>query len=149
MYKRQPHAKPEKGFYRLIYGRAPMHTFSKTINNPYLNDLRDENSIWINPRIAKIWDLKRGQKIWIKNQDGVISKFPVKVRLTERIRWDSVYMVHGFGHDNKNLSRAYGKGASDSDMITNIKIDPLMGGTGLRENFITFLLDNPHKNIES
>ena len=142
------HAKPDEKYYRLIYGRAPMHTFSKTINNPYLNDLKDENFIWINPRIAKIWNIKRNQKIWIKNQDGIISKFPVKVRLTERIRWDSVYMVHGFGHDNKNLSRAYGKGASDSDMITNIKTDPLMGGTGLRENFITFLLDNPHKNVE-
>jgi len=57
-------------------------------------------------------------------------------------------MVHGFGHDNKNLSRAYGKGASDSDMITNIQTDPLMGGTGLRGNFVTILLDNPHKNAE-
>lgn len=142
------HSRPPKNYYRLIYGRAPMHTFSKTVNNPYLSDLRDENNIWINPRIAKIWNLKKGQKIWIKNQDGVISKFPVKVRLTERIRWDSIYMVHGFGHDNKNLSRAYGKGASDSDMITNIQTDPLMGGTGLRGNFVTILLDNPHKNAE-
>lgn len=86
-----------------------MHTFSKTINNPYLSDLRDENHLWINPRVAKIWDLKQGQEVWLKNQDNVVSGFPIKVRLTERIRWDSVYMEHGYGHNNKKLSRAYGK----------------------------------------
>ncbi len=143
------HEKPPQNYYRLIYGRAPMHTFSKTINNPYLNDLKDTNNLWINPRVADIWGLKYGQEIWIKNQDGKVSDFPVKVRITERIRWDSVYMVHGFGHNNKKLSRAYGKGASDSQMITKVLVDPLMGGTGLRGNFVTILLDNPHKNIES
>ena len=40
------HPEPEEGFYRLIYGRAPMHTFSRTSNNPNLTDLMDENSIW-------------------------------------------------------------------------------------------------------
>jgi len=143
------HEKPPKNYYRLIYGRAPMHTFSKTINNPYLNDLKDTNNLWINPRVADIWGLKYGQEVWIKNQDGIISDFPVKVRITERIRWDSVYMVHGFGHNNKKLTRAYGKGASDSQMVTKVMVDPLMGGTGLRGNFVTILLDNPHKKIES
>jgi len=50
-------------------------------------------------------------------------------------------MVHGFGNTNKKLSRAFGKGASDTEMITNIKIDPLMGGTGMRGNFVTFITD--------
>lgn len=143
------HEKPPKKHFRLIYGRAPMHTFSKTINNPYLNDLKDTNKLWINPRVAKIWNLKNGQKVWIKNQDNVLSDFPVEVRMTERIRWDSVYMIHGFGHNNKKLTRAYGKGASDSEMMTNIPVDPLMGATGLRANFVTILTENPHKNIES
>ena len=143
------HELPPENYFRLIYGRAPMHTFSKTINNPYLSDLRDENSLWINPRVAKIWSLKSGQEVWLKNQDDVVSGFPVKVRLTERIRWDSVYMVHGFGQNNKKLTRAYGKGASDSELMTRLMVDPLMGGTGLRGNFVTILTKNPHKNIES
>jgi thiosulfate reductase/polysulfide reductase chain A len=50
-------------------------------------------------------------------------------------------MVHGFGHTNKRLSVAYGKGASDTEMITQTTTDPLMGGTGLRGNFITFITD--------
>lgn len=137
------HPEPPPNYYRLNYGRAPMHTFSRTANNPNLTDLMDENDIWINPKVAKIWRLKNGQKVWLKNQDGFVSSFPIKVRITERIRWDSVYMVHGFGHKDKRLSRAFGKGASDSEMITRVPVDPIMGGTGLRGNFVTFLLKEP------
>ncbi len=144
-----PHPEPPEGFYRLNYGRAPMHTFSRTANNPNLHDLKKENDIWINPKVAKLWGIKNDQYIWLKNQDGVISNFPIKVRVTERIRWDSVYMVHGFGHTDKKLSRAFGKGVSDSEMITKVQIDPIMGGTGLRGNFVTFITEDPRKEVKS
>jgi thiosulfate reductase/polysulfide reductase chain A len=143
MPKYTEHKQPDPGFYRLIYGRAPMHTFGRTINNPNLVDLRAENSLWVNPKVAKMLYLENGQEVWLRNQDGVVSKFPIKVRITERIRYDSVYMVHGFGKDSKLLTRAYGKGASDSDLITNVKIDPIMGGTGMRENFVEILTEKP------
>ena len=143
-----PHEEPPAGYYRLIYGRAPMHTFTRTANNPNLTDLMDENAVWVNPKVAKEWGLKNNQKIYLKNQDGVESAFPVKVRITERIRWDSVYMVHGFGHANKKLSRAYGRGASDAQMITKVHVDPIMGGTGMRGNFITFSFNKTTKEAE-
>jgi len=149
MPKYTAHPEPPANFYRLIYGRAPMHTFSRTANNPNLTDLKKENSVWVNPKVAKLWDMVAGQYVWLKNQDGAVSSFPIKVRVTERIRWDSVYMVHGFGHTNKKLSRAYGKGASDTEMITNVMVDPIMGGTGMRGNFVTFLTENPVKEVES
>ncbi|MCC7521062.1 MAG: molybdopterin-dependent oxidoreductase [Flavobacteriaceae bacterium] len=141
------HEQPPVNYFRLIYGRAPMHTFSKTVNSPHLNDLRSENNLWINPRVAKIWNLKPGQEVWLKNQDEVASSFPIKVRLTERIRWDSVYMVHGFGHKDKNMTRAYGKGLNDTEMITKVMVDPLMGGTGMRGNFVTILTENPKETV--
>ena len=72
-----------------------------------------------------------------------------KVRVTERIRWDCVYMVHGFGHSEKGLSRAFGKGASDAELITRTQDDPIMGGTGMRGNFVTFQLEKPEKEVES
>lgn len=147
MPKYTEHEEPPEGYYRLIYGRAPMHTFSRTANNPNLTDLMDENSVWINPKVAKNWELKNNQYIWLQNQDGVVSTFSIKVRITERIRWDSVYMVHGFGHSDKRLTRAYGKGASDSELITKVLIDPIMGGTGMRGNFVTFLTENPKKEV--
>jgi thiosulfate reductase/polysulfide reductase chain A len=144
------HQQPPAGFYRLNYGRTPAHTFSRTANNPNLTAIYDENDLWVNPKVARRWGIENGQKVWLKNQDGIISTFPIKVRVTERIRWDSVYMVHGFGHNNKKLSRAHAKGASDTELISNVKVDPIMGGTGMRENFVTFLLEEPQrKEVES
>ncbi len=145
MPKYTAHPEPPEGYYRLNYGRAPMHTFSRTANNPNLTDLMDENVVWVNPKVAKVWELKTGQEVWLENQDGIVSTFSIKVRVTERIRWDSVYMVHGFGHADKKLSRAHGKGASDSELITNVMLDPIMGGTGMRGNFVTFHVDKPSK----
>ncbi|MBN1597570.1 MAG: molybdopterin-dependent oxidoreductase [Bacteroidales bacterium] len=135
------HEEPPDGFYRLNYGRGPAHTFSRTSNNANLTDIMDENVLWINPKVAREWGIKSGQKIWLKNQDGVVSQFPIKARVTERIRWDSVFMVHGFGHNDKRLTRCYGKGASDTSMITRVHTDPLMGGTGMRGNFVTFFFE--------
>ncbi|MBG7630985.1 MAG: molybdopterin-dependent oxidoreductase [Bacteroidetes bacterium] len=142
------HPEPPQGFYRLNYGRAPMHTFSRTANNPNLNDLKSENDLWVNPKVARILGIKTGQEVWLKNQDDIISTFGIKVRVTERVRWDSVYMVHGFGHNNKKLSRAFGKGVNDTQMVSKTMIDPIMGGTGMRGNFVEILTDNPHKNTE-
>ena len=143
-----PHEEPSEGFYRLIYGRAPMHTFGRTSNNPNLTDLMDENKVWINPKVAKEWGLKDDQEIWLKNQDGAVTDFPVKVRITERIRWDSVYIVHGFGHTQKQMTRCFGKGASDTRLVTKVLVDPIMGGTGMRGNFVTFLTEKAEPEVE-
>ncbi len=144
-----PHPEPPEGFYRLIYGRTPAHTFSRTSNNPNLTAIMPENSIWIHPIVAANWQLREGQEVWLKNQDGVVADVPGKVRITERIRWDSVYMVHGFGHTGKLLSRAFRKGVSDSALITRVMVDPVMGGTGMRGNFVTFLTENPEKEVKA
>ncbi len=146
--KYTPHEEPPDGFYRLIYGRAPMHTFSRTSNNPNLTDLMEENTVWINPKVAKVWGIKNNQYIWLRNQDGIRSEFSIKARVTERIRWDSVYIVHGFGHDDKRLRRCYGKGASDTRLISKVHVDPIMGGTGMRGNFVTFEFEPENKEAQ-
>lgn len=143
------HEEPPAGFYRLSYGRAPMHTFGRTANNALLKDLMEENAAWINPKVAGEWGIENGQYIWLENQDGIRSSFPIKARVTERVRWDTVYMVHGFGHTNKNLSRAYGRGASDSELITKVLVDPIMGGTGMRGNFVTFKFESKKEEAVS
>lgn len=137
------HPQPEAGFYRLNYGRAPMHSFTRTTNNKRLRELMSENALWVHPKVAKEWDLKKGQEVWLQNQDNVISSTSIKIRITERIRWDSVYMVHGFGRSDKRLTNSYGKGMSDSELITNVMTDPVMGGTGMRGNFVTFITEKP------
>ena len=139
------HPQPEDGFYRLIYGRVPMHTFGRTTNNKLLNELRSENHLWVNPKVAKLLYLEPEQEVWLRNQDGVLSTFPVKVRITERIRFDSVYLPHGFGQKNNKMKTAFGKGAADSELITRVEIDDVTGGTGMRGNFVEILVEKPQK----
>jgi len=143
------HEQPPPGYYRLNYGRTPAHTFSRTSNNANLLDVMPENDLWVNPKVAKLWELKNGQYVWLENQDGIVSTFSIKVRVTERIRWDSVFMVHGFGHTNKKLTRAFGKGASDTELISKVLQDPIMGGTGMRGNFVKILTEEPKIAVES
>ena len=124
------------GSFRLLYGRAPVHTFSRTQTNPILRDAMDENEVWVNASVGGRMDLESGDYVRLRNQDGVLSN-RVKVRVTEAIRPDCVYMVHGFGHTARGLRGAYGRGASDAQLITRYATDPLMGGTGTNVNFVT------------
>jgi thiosulfate reductase/polysulfide reductase chain A len=128
---------PPAGYFRLLYGRAPVHTFSKTQSNPLLSDLMPDNEVWVNRDVANRMGLKSGDYVKLKNQDGKVSN-RVRVKATERIRTDCVYMVHGFGQKAKMLKSTYKKGASDSELQTKYKTDPLMGGTGVNMNFVTF-----------
>jgi len=126
------------GFYHLIYGRMPAHTFSRTTNNPLLFQVMPENTVWVNPLTATDWKLKNGDHVQLKNQDGVLSN-RVRVRVTERIGPNAVFMAHGFGHTARRLRLAYKVGASDTELITRIKMDPITGSTGMRSNFVTFV----------
>jgi len=143
------HPEPPANFYRLNYGRAPMHTFTRTVNNPNLTELMPENALWVNPKVLKDWGLKNGDNIWLQNQDGIVSEFSIKIRATERIRFDNVYMVHGFGQNQKQQTRAFGRGINDQQLITNVMVDPTMGGTGFRGNFVTFLTEKPKEEVKA
>jgi thiosulfate reductase / polysulfide reductase chain A len=132
---RRPKAGPA-GSFRLLYGRSPVHSFSRTQTNPVLHDTMPENEVWVNADVAGRYGLKSGDRVRLKNQDGVLSA-PIKVRSTQAIRGDCVYLVHGFGHTSKMLRRALGRGASDAQLATRYETDPLMGGTGMNVNFVT------------
>jgi thiosulfate reductase/polysulfide reductase chain A len=101
----------------------------------------DENELWLNPKAASDLPgfqdapLASGARVVLINQDDVRSE-PIKVKLTERIRGDCVYMVHGYGHTAKGLKFAFKRGASDSNLVTKYKVDPIMGGTGMNVNFV-------------
>ena len=132
----QTRAEPPPGSFRLLFGRSPVHSFSRTQSNRVLSDMMDENEIWINADMARRMELKSGDYVRLKNQDEVLSN-RIRVKATERIRPDCVYMVHGFGHTSKGLKHAFQKGASDAQLVTRYATDPLMGGTGMNVNFVT------------
>ena len=131
----RPEAAPA-GADRQITGRAPAHTFSRTVGNPRLAELMPENEVWIHAAEAAKLGLESGMRVRLRNQDGVLSN-PVRVNATERIRPECVYLVHGFGSESKAWRGAYRKGASTAQLATRYKVDPLMGGTSIHSNFVT------------
>jgi thiosulfate reductase/polysulfide reductase chain A len=139
VYRPQEEGPP--GAFRLLSGRAPLHTFGRTVNNRLLAEPYPENEVWLNADAARALPglagrpLSNGERVVLVNQDGVRSS-PVRVKLTQRIRGDCVYLVHGWGQTARRQRYAFGKGASDTQLTTRVKIDPIMGGTGMNVNFV-------------
>jgi len=129
---------PPAGFVRLIYGRAPVHSFSRSENNAWLDDLMPENPVWLSTEAARRFGVSDGQKVILENQDGVKSPV-ITVKVTLAMRSDVAYTVHGFGPQSPGLRKAYQHGFSDTALMTRIAIDPLMGATGMRVNFVRVL----------
>jgi thiosulfate reductase / polysulfide reductase chain A len=137
------HPVPAEGEFRLIYGRSPVHTFSRTTNNPELHELYPENEVWVNAEKARALGMQSGDYVILVNQDGARSN-RIKVRATQRIRKDCVYMVHGFGTASAGLSKAFRKGADDQGLITRYAVDPICGSTGMHVNFVRLEKENSH-----
>jgi thiosulfate reductase/polysulfide reductase chain A len=135
-----PVVEPPPGYFRLIYGRAPVHSFARTENNEALHALMPENEVWLHTKPAAALGLRDGDRVVLENADGIRS-LPVRVKVTEAIRRDCAFMVHGFGQRSPALRRAFGRGASDTELMTRVAVDPLMGGTGMRVNFVRPLKD--------
>lgn len=130
------HAQPAAGQFRLLFGRTPTHTFGRTTNNRFLSQVYDENCVWVNADQARELGMASGDEVKVTNQDGV-SIGPIKIRATQGIRPDCVYMVHGYGHTDPRLRFAHGRGADDNALCTKVEIDPAMGGTGMNVNFVS------------
>ncbi|RLE16143.1 MAG: thiosulfate reductase [Actinobacteria bacterium] len=132
----EPIAEPPPGSFRLLYGRHPVHTFAMTQNTPALSELYPENEVWISASAAPSLGVRDGDRVVVRNEAGV-TEGPVRAKVTQRIRQDAVYMVHGFGHKTKELTRAVGRGASDAALMSDYALDPICGGAGMRVTFVT------------
>jgi len=130
-----PPDEPPPGMYRLLFGRAPVHSFGRTVNNRLLSEGFPENVVWVSNRVCEELGFEDGDRVMVYNQDDVATG-PVAIRRTRRIRNDCVYMVHGWGRKLPGLKYANGRGTSDSDLVTRYKTDPIMGGTGMNVNYV-------------
>ncbi len=133
------HGDAPAGYFRMLFGRTPTHTFGRTTNNKELSETYNENEVWINRKAAARWGLKNGERVYLQNQDGVRSTFSAPVKITERIRPDAVFLVHGYGRKAKGLNFVFGKGIDSAELVTQYKTDPIMGGTGMNVNYVTIL----------
>lgn len=119
--------------FRLITGRNALHTHVSTQNNPYLNELMPENTLWINSKRASALGIKDGGMVTVasKQGSGVIKAF-----VTEMIHPDAAFLLHGFGHEAKPAARSYNKGLSDALLQANIT-DKVGGSPALHDTIVT------------
>ena len=127
-----PNAIPPDRF-RLVTGRNAYYTHASLQNNVWLHQLCPENRIWIHPRRARAMGIGDGDMVTIKSPVG---KAHIKTFLTEGIREDSVFFVHGFGHTSRGLKTAYGIGASDQDLHMT-GADEISGNMTFHETWVS------------
>ncbi len=141
--------KPPKGQFRLVFGRSPIHAHGHTINNPLLNEMMPENTLWINSRAAGKLGINNGDMVDVSSQD-VTSV--VRAKVTDFIHQEAVYTVHGFGRQIPLQSRAYHAGMSDQKLMRGQlqNMDPVGGGLNLCETFVTVRRSskNPQRKVE-
>ena len=114
----EPTEEPPAGYYRLLYGRVPVHTFAKTQNTPAAERrLFGERTLDQRGRGLGALDTANGDRVWLENEAGDRTG-PITVKATQRIRKDAVFMAHGFGQQSDGLTNANGKGASDTKMMS-------------------------------
>ena len=130
------HPEPGPGQFRLLFGRTPVHTFGRTTNNRFLSEVTRDNEVWLNAKIAKERGLADGERVVLVNQDGARST-PARLKATQRIRPDCVFVVHGYGHTSPGLKFAKGRGLDDTTLVTKVAVDPVAGSTGMSVNFVT------------
>ena len=127
---------PEEGSFRLTFGRCAVHTQGHTINNPMLFEQMPENVLWLNQDVGERMELTDGEEVEVSNNG---QRGRIKVKLTQFIHPEAVFMVHGFGHALPVESRARGRGILDNDfMAGGLEVwDEAGGGMAMQEHFIS------------
>ena len=129
---RAPKEIPE-GKFRVVVGRNAYITQGSSTNNALLAELVPENELWLHPRPARRLSIGQGDLVEVAS---LVGKARLKVRITEEIRPDTVYMDSGFGVLSKGLSRVYGKGASIVEILED-RNDIISGNMAMHETFVT------------
>ena len=129
--------KPDKGYYRLAFGRSPVHTHGRTQNNPVLSEIMPENKLWINSEEANQIGIASGDRVKVTSADGS-HEGTIQAYVTDFIHPESVFMVHGFGRKVPWQTRGYNKGLGDYRFETGLLdvYDPVGGANSLMECFV-------------
>jgi len=128
-----PKTQPEGDHLRLLHGHVAVHSNGYTQNVPALFARMPENDLWMHPEAAAARGIKDGDLVEVANEYG---RQQIKVRVTEGIRPDSVWMCHGFGTLVPEQRLAYGKGAADG-WFYPIMVTPVSGALGQGDATVT------------
>ncbi|BHH84777.1 molybdopterin-containing oxidoreductase family protein [Desulforhopalus sp. 52FAK] len=132
-----PDKAPEKGMFRLIYGKVAIHTQGHTTNNPLLSELMPTNTLWVNTKQAKKMGIVSGDLVEISSKDKSYNA-TVAAHVTDHVHPEAVFTTHGFGKDIPKQTRSYLAGVSDQKLMVG-KLDDwdkAGGGVNLCEAFV-------------
>jgi anaerobic selenocysteine-containing dehydrogenase len=114
------HAEPDPQYdLQAFYWRSALHTYSMTMQNPWLDELSQNDpytyTIQVNAETAKSKGVKDGDLVWLENPKG--HKTRGRVCLTEGIRPDQVGIAACAGHWARGQPIARGKGVFFNELI--------------------------------
>jgi thiosulfate reductase/polysulfide reductase chain A len=126
--------RPGKGRYRLAFGRSPVHTHGRTMNNPVLHEIMPENVLWMNAKEAERLGIENDDLVQVTSGKGIHSGV-IRAHVTEFIHPEAVFMIHGFGRKVPWQTRGYNRGLADYRFETGLLdvYDPAGGGIALME----------------
>lgn len=127
-----PPVQPPPGAFRMILGRKATHTHANTTNNVWLHEFAQHNDLWIHPGPAERLGIAGGDLVEVRSAVGVVH---LPARVTEEIRPDCVFMLHGFGKKSKMQRLAFEIGACDADVLTTA-MDAVSGNAAFHETFV-------------
>lgn len=128
----QQPVQPPPDQFRLVIGRKAYFTHANTTNNPWLHDFAPENRLWINPVSARTAGVADGDVVEVASRVGAVR---LRARVSEEIRPDCVFMLHGFGKRSPQLTRVYHRGGADA-VLLETAWDRVSGNAAMHETFV-------------
>jgi thiosulfate reductase / polysulfide reductase chain A len=126
----------EPGSFNLLFGRVGFLAHAQSTNNPMLNELMPENPLMMNAEAAAELGIADGDTVEVACE-GFSAKG--KVKLSEFIHPEAVFMVHGFGRTVPLQTRAFKKGIADQRLMKGklTSYDKAGGGNCMTETVVT------------
>jgi thiosulfate reductase/polysulfide reductase chain A len=127
-----PPSQAPPGHFRLILGRKAYFTHANTTNYSWLHAFQPENQLSLNPQTAASLGISEGDLVEVTSQSGRVR---IPAHLSQEIRPDCVYMLHGYGKHSPWQSRVHGPDASDV-LVLETAWDKVSGNAALHETFV-------------
>ncbi|WNF35879.1 respiratory selenite reductase catalytic subunit SrrA [Bacillaceae bacterium IKA-2] len=122
--------------FRLIHGKCPWHSHGVTSNNPELMAITEQyngTAMWLNTKRANDLGIKNGDTVIVESD---IAKKTVKVRVTEFIHPEAVWIPAAYGGFSKKFTTSYNVGVNYNDFIPAM-VEPHSGSTMSQEVIVT------------
>jgi thiosulfate reductase/polysulfide reductase chain A len=127
------HAQPPAGTFRMVLGRKATMTHAALANLPWLHEHNPDNDLWLHPEPAGRMHIATGDLLQVTSSSGTVR---IKARVTDEIRPDCVFMLHGFGKKSAWLRSVHNVGASDA-VLLETAWDKVSGNAAMHETFVS------------